>query len=76
MKTNLRPRDYLTSEVCRIIDPKQQRLYIKHGVFPIDIYTSIDAKTEADIVVMIFLKEETKDLYSAWCNYELGLYYW
>ena len=69
--TNLHPRDYTANEVCRIVNPKQSMLYIKHRLFPIDMYTSIDAKTGNDILVMIFDKEESKELYQAWCNHEL-----
>lgn len=63
-------RDYSQSEVFRIINPKQARLYIKNRVYPIDIYTSLD-KTGADIIVYVFLQEETKDLYQAWLAHEL-----
>ena len=69
--TNLRPRDYSPNEVCRIINPKQYMLYIKNGLFPIDIYTSVDGKTGNDIVVMIFGRQESYDLYQAWCKHEL-----
>ena len=56
IRTNLNPKDYLLKDVVRIVNPKQQLLYIKNRVYPIDIYTSIDNKTENNIVVMIFLK--------------------
>lgn len=69
--TNLRPKNYAPNEVCRIVNPKQSMLYIKHRLFPIDMYTSIDAKTGNDILVMIFDKEESQELYQAWCNHEL-----
>lgn len=71
VETNLKPRDYLHHEVVRIVNPKQCMLYIKNEVFPIDIYTSIDDKTGNDIVVMIFLKEETRDVFKKWCDHEL-----
>ena len=71
IETNLHPRNYTTNEVCRIVNPKQSMLYIKHRLFPIDMYTSIDAKTGNDILVMIFDKEESQELYQAWCNHEL-----
>ena len=71
IKTNLKPRDYYLKDVCRILNQKQQTLYIKNGVYPIDIYQSKDSKTDADIIVMIFDRKETTDLYNKWCNYEL-----
>lgn len=70
IKTNLSPRDYSEKEVCRIVNPKQRDLYIKHRIFPIDIYPSID-KDGRDIIVYIFLKEDTQELYQKWLNHEL-----
>ena len=70
-ESHLRPRDYLHDEVVRIINQKQCMLYIKNKVYPIDIYTSLDDKTDKDVIVMIFLKEDTKDVFQKWCNYEL-----
>ena len=72
IKTNLNPRDYVTSEVVRIINPKQQLLYAKNSIYPIDMYTSIDERTNNAVLVMIFLKEETTEVYQKWCNYELN----
>lgn len=71
IKTNLRARDYLPHEIVRIINPKQYLLYIKNGVFPIDMYTSIDEKTNNIILAMIFLKSDTSEVYHKWCNYDL-----
>ena len=68
--TNLHPRDYCREEICRIVNQKQAKLYIKNRVFPIDLYSSID-ESGNDIIVYIFLKEETKDLYNAWIAREL-----
>lgn len=68
--SNLRPRDYSPGEVVRILNPKQQLLYIKSGVYPIDIYSSIDGKGN-NVIVMIFGKEESADVYQKWLNYEL-----
>ena len=60
IQSNLKPRDYTEKEVCRIINPKQRDLYIKHRVFPIDMQPSVtdDGK---EIIVYIFLIEETKE---------------
>ncbi len=69
--SNLQSREYSPNEVCRIVNPKQYLLYIKNGLYPIDMYTSIDDKTGKDILVMIFDREESFPLYQAWCNYEL-----
>lgn len=72
VETNLKEAtNYLPHEVVRIVNPKQQLLYIKNNVYPIDIYTSIDDKDNA-ILAMVFLKTATSDVYKKWCNYELS----
>lgn len=71
IKTNLKPRDYSIYEVVRIVNPKQYLLYIKNSVYPIDMYTSIDADTNNIILAVVFLKEETTEVYKKWCNHEL-----
>jgi hypothetical protein len=71
IKTRLKPTDYFYNEVVSIKNPKQYLLYIKNGVYPIDIYTSIDEETNNSILVMIFLKKDTTDVFRRWMNYEL-----
>lgn len=71
VETNLKSMDYLLKDVVRIVNPKQQLLYIKNQVYPIDIYTSIDDKTGNSLIVMIFLKRDTSEVYQKWCNHEL-----
>lgn len=71
IKSNIKPRDYSPKEVVRIVNPKQYLLYIKNNVYPIDIFTSIDEKTNKAILAMVFLREETTDVYKKWCNYDL-----
>ena len=70
VETNLKPRDYVENEVVRIVNRKQHELYVKHRVFPIDMYPSIDGNGNP-IVVYIYLKEDTKELHQLWMNYEL-----
>lgn len=57
VKTNLKPRDYLPHEAVRIVNPKQSLLYIKNGVYPIDMYASIDEKTNNSILAMCSLRK-------------------
>lgn len=71
IQTNLKPKDYTSKEVVRIVNPKQYLLYIKNGIYPIDLYTSVDDKSSNSILVMIFLKEDTTEVYQKWCNYDL-----
>ena len=63
IKTNLKPRNYSIQEVVRIVNSKQYLLYIKNGVSPIDMYTSIDEDTDNIILAVVFLKEDTTDVY-------------
>ena len=69
--TNLKARDYSPHEADAIINPKQYLLYIKNNIYPVDMYTSIDDKTNNVILAMVFLKEDTTEVYKKWCNYEL-----
>lgn len=71
IETNIQARNYTQSEVVRICNVKQQIFYIGSGVYPIDIYTSYDDKNDRKIIVMIFEKEKTKELYQKWLNYEV-----
>lgn len=71
IKSNIKSRDYSPNEVVRIVNPKQYLLYIKNNVYPIDVFTSIDEKTNKAILAMVFLREETTDVYKKWCNYDL-----
>lgn len=71
IKSNIKSRDYSPKEVVRIVNPKQYLLYVKNNVYPIDMYTSIDEKTNNAILAMVFLKEDTADVYKKWCNYNL-----
>lgn len=72
VKSNLKPRSYTQNEVVRIVNQKQYLTYVKNGVYPIDMYASIDEKTDNTILAMIFLKEDTSEVYKKWCNYELN----
>ena len=64
-------RKYAVQDVVRILNPKQQLLYIKSGLYPLDLYVSIDNKTNKDILVMLFSREESYPLYQKWCDHEL-----
>ena len=62
VQSNLKPRPYILSEVVRLINMKQAKLYISNKIYPIDIYTSIDKKGDS-VLVMVFLKEERDERY-------------
>lgn len=63
--------EYSLHDVVRIVDPKQQKLYIKHNSYPVDMYITKDLYSNDEILIMLFNKEETKDLYIKWKNHEL-----
>lgn len=71
IKSNLGDFMYDAKDVVRIFNPKQRDLYLMNGIMPKDIYTSIDKNTDEKILVYIFLKEDTREAYNKWLNYEL-----
>lgn len=71
VKSNLGDFIYDTKDVVRIFNPKQRDLYLMNGIMPKDIYTSIDDNTDEKILAYIFLKEDTREAYNKWLNYEL-----
>lgn len=70
-KSNIDGREYRLKDYVAIKDPKQQKLYIKHEVYPIDIYVTTDKERNMEVLTMFFNREETKDLYVKWLNHEL-----
>ena len=71
IKSNIGNIEYNPKDVIRIVNPKQCMMYIKNNIFPVDIYTSVNEKTGAPILVMIFMRDQTAEVYKKWCNYEL-----
>lgn len=70
IKTNLTPKNYSEKNVIRIFNRDQQTFYIDSNVYPIDLYTSYNPKNDKKIIVMIFVKEDTQEVYKKWRNYE------
>ena len=77
--SKLNGKSYCLKDVARVEDQKQQKLYIKHDVYPVDMYTTtdvlIDENTGEEItkdkLIMVFSREESKSLYILWKNREL-----
>ena len=59
-------RDYESSDCVYIPNIKQAARYIRKGAFPVDIVESNDK------LCFVFLKQETRDLYKAWCEHTLA----
>lgn len=66
IKPTFQTRAYDPEKSVAIRDRWQCFLYIKHGARPLDIY--VDSKEN---LVMIFDKENTKELYLKYRKYEL-----
>lgn len=64
-------KTYDPTKCVRILNSLQACKYIKNQCLPLDIYPSIDFKTGQDVLVYLFDREESKQLYSAWCEHTL-----
>ena len=77
--SKLNGKPYYLKDVARVEDQKQQKLYIKHDVYPVDMYTTTDISSDEntgeeltkDKLIMVFSREESKPLYILWKNREL-----
>lgn len=69
--SNITGKEYCLKDCVRVVDPKQCRLYVKHEVYPIDMYTTTDVETNEDKLVMLFSRKESQPLYILWKNREL-----
>lgn len=77
--SKLNGKPYCLKDVARVEDQKQQKLYIKHDVYPVDMYTTTDIiidentgeEVAKDKLIMVFLREESRPLYILWKNREL-----
>ena len=64
-------KEYYASEAIRILDPNQAALYWANGVEPLDIYSSRSYKTNKALIVFVFKRDETKEVFDLWCKHEL-----
>ena len=51
-----------------IVNPKQAAFYWSRGVKPIDIYPSVDTRTDTPIIVFLFNRDDTYTLYKEWLD--------
>ena len=63
-------KDYFAKDTVRIVNLRQICTYLSLGKTPVDIYPSVDFKTNNPMLVFLFDREETKDAYTRWCNSE------
>ena len=59
---------YIPADSIRILNIKQAGLYMENSATLLDVYPSKDFKTGDDIVVFVFDKKETFDLYRKWMD--------
>lgn len=59
-------KDYYPSRSVRLINIRQICTFIRLGVLPVDIYPSVDFKSNNPVLVVIFDKEESKQAYERW----------
>ena len=59
-------KKYNASEAIRILSPGQVAFYWANGVEPLDIYQSIDYRNNKPILVGVFKRDETKEVYDKW----------
>ena len=71
IKSRFSAQDYYANEAIRILDPMQAALYWVNGVTPLDIFPSRDYNTNKALIVYVFRKSETKEVFDKWCNHEL-----
>ena len=59
---------YYPSRAIRILNPLQAAMQWSNGVVPLDIYPSKDYKTQEPILVYVFNRDETNDVFHEWCE--------
>lgn len=64
--SSLTGKYYDEKDSIRLVNVKQAAFYWANGVKPLSIYPGEDFKTHEPILVFIFKRSETKDLYKEW----------
>lgn len=59
---------YIPADSIRILNIKQAGFYMENSATLLDVYPNKDFKTGDDIVVFVFDKKETFDLYRKWMD--------
>lgn len=62
---------YCPADAVRIVNYKQAAAYLVHGAELLDVYPSRDFTTDEPLIVYIFNRKETAELYDLWCKHEL-----
>ena len=70
--SELTGKEYSLKNCVRIVNPLQCMFYWLSGLLPIDIYPSIDYKSGKPILVFIYDRQESKELYERWCEHDVN----
>ena len=54
--------------VITIINPLQAAYYVAQGVDILDVQLSSDRKTGKPILIYLFKRDETKEVFDSWCK--------
>lgn len=71
VQSSITGKIYCPSDCVRIVNMRQAATYILNGVELLDVYASRDFKTNEAIMVTIFDRKKSKEVYDKWCNFEL-----
>lgn len=71
VKSHISQDEYNLFSCVKIVNIQQACAYMENGIYPVDIKPSIDTKTNKRCVVFLFDKNESKEVYDKWCNYQL-----
>lgn len=65
--------NYFGDDILRIVNLRQSMAYLSNGAKLLDVYTSKNRATNEPMLVFVFDKDSTKELYDAWCRHELDI---
>jgi len=68
MKSSLTGEYFDEKDAIRLVNPKQACFYWSNGVKPLSIYPSKDMYSGEPVLVFIFSRSKTKELYEQWMN--------
>lgn len=61
---------YNVFDSIKILNIPQAIYYLRHNVPLQDLFISKDRKFDKDVMVFVFLREDTKPIFDMWCNGE------
>lgn len=73
-ESNITGTKYNIFDCVKILNMQQTAFYIKNNVMPIDIQTSRSKDDSKDVLVFLFIRENTKEVYDAWCRQKENLF--